>query len=350
MSRTLKESLLYLGTGMLSSFGLPRLLQSCLYSKQLAILMYHAVIRDPLEVPDWCFLDEQSFSRQIDYVKRHFRVVALSEAVRLMTSGSLNGPTLVITFDDGYQNNYEVAFPILAHYECPATIFLTTSYVDSDQIPAFCRLNLALGLTTKRSLMWDGASYDLLSAEQKERAGIALRQSLKTHHPYAIDGLVANMCRLLEVDPDRRFDSASPYHILRRDSIQRMVGSGLVNFGGHTHNHTILSRLSDTERREEISGSIQRVQSLTGQTCDSFAYPNGSREDYDRSSIELLKSAGVSTAVSTISGPNTVDTPLMELRRYGIGPDVNFARFTSTVHHVTHRMRQLGSPSKYGPA
>ena len=350
MSRTLKESLLYLGTGMLSTIGLPRLLQSCLYRKQLAILMYHAVIRDPLEVADWCFLDEKSFGRQIEYVKRHFRVIPLSDAASLLNSDSLDGPTLVITFDDGYQNNYEVAFPILAHYECPATIFLTTSYVDSDQIPAFCRLNLALSLTTKRSLLWDGASYDLLSAEQKERASIALRQSLKIHHPYTIDGLVADICRSLEVDPDRRFDAASPYHILRTDSIQRLVKSGLVNFGGHTHNHTILSRLSDREKREEISGSIQLVQSLTGQACDSFAYPNGLRDDYDRSTIDILQSVGVSTAVSTISGPNTVDTPRMELRRYGIGPDVNFARFTSTVHHVTHRMRQLGSPAKYGSA
>ena len=346
MSRTLKESLLYLGTGMLSSIGLPRLLQSCLYRKHLSILMYHAVIRDPLHVPDWCFLDEQSFRKQIEYVKRHFQVVPLSEAIKRLSSGSLDEPTLVLTFDDGYQNNYEVAFPILCQYDCPATIFLTTSFIDSDQMPAFCRLNLAMTRTSKRSLQWKGTSYDLSTPVAKSQASIALHQVLKASHPNAIDSLVTDIARSLEADPDRKFDSASPYHILRTDGIQKMVKSGLISFGGHTHNHTILSRLSPIEQQQEIAESIKGVEVSTGKTCESFAYPNGSRDDYDRSSVELLQSLGVGIAVSTIAGSNTIETPRMELRRYGIGPDVNFARFTSTVHHVTHRIRKIGSRAK----
>ncbi|MGH9502219.1 MAG: polysaccharide deacetylase family protein [Terriglobales bacterium] len=307
--------------------------------------MYHAVVSDPLQVPDWCFLDAEMFRRQIAYVKRHFRVVGLSEAIQLLSAGSVNQPTLVITFDDGYQNNYEVAFPILAHYDCPATIFLTTSYVDSDHIPAFCRLNLALSLTSKRSIEWGGEAYDLSSAIRKSQASIALHQALKNLHPYRIEIAVGDVCRLLEVDTTRRFDSGSPYHMLRTEAIGSMVKSGLVTFGGHTHNHTILSRLSPSEQHDEISGSLRRVEDWTGQRCEAFAYPNGSRADYDGSSIEVLQSLGVLTAVSTISGPNNVRTPRMELRRYGIGPDVNFASFTSTVHHVTHRMKRFAQAS-----
>jgi peptidoglycan/xylan/chitin deacetylase (PgdA/CDA1 family) len=343
MSRTLKESLLGLGTGLASSVGLPRFLHSRLYRNHLSILMYHAVVREPLQVWDWCFLDESTFRTQIAYVKQHFRVVPLCEAIAMLTSGSLEGPTLAITFDDGYQNNYDIAFPILASYDCPATIFLTTKYIDSDLMPWFGRLNLALTHTTKQSLVWDETSVKLSTWAQKARASMALHKSLKRHHPYSIDNFVTEICRKLQVDTERKFSSGSPYHMLRTSAIRAMIKSGLINFGAHTHNHSILSQLSSGEQQNEIMTSLQLVERFTGDTCKFFAYPNGLAADYDRSSIELLKSSSVRAAVSTISGPNTIHTSLMELRRYGVGSDLNFSGFQSMVHHVTYRMQRLSS-------
>jgi peptidoglycan/xylan/chitin deacetylase (PgdA/CDA1 family) len=303
--------------------------------------MYHAVLREPLQVPHGCFLDESSFRRQISYVKQHFCVLPLGEAVDLLTRDALNVPTLAITFDDGYQNNYEVAFPILAQYDCPATIFLSTRYIDSDQIPWFGRLNLALALTSRQSLLWDGTRFEISTARQKSQSTLVLHKRLKAHHPYSIDHLVAGICQTLEVDTDRKFESGSPYHMLRTDAIRDMLRSGLIRFGAHTHNHAILSRLSSAEQKEEIAGSIKLVEKFTGETCDSFAYPNGSVDDYDQSSIELVKSFGVKTGVSTVSGPNTKQTPLMELRRYGVGSDLSLPGFKSLAHHVTHQVRRF---------
>ena len=345
MGRNLKESLLAMGAGLLSGMGSPRFLHSRVYRNQLSILMYHAVIREPLQVRDWCFLDEDAFRKQISYVKQHFRVVPLSEAIQMLTTGSLDVPTLAITFDDGYQNNYDVAFPILANYDCPATIFLSTRYIDSDRTLWFCRLNLALALSAKRSLMWNGVSLDISRPAQKASASVVLRQALKTRHPFSIDELVTDICQKLEVNPDRKFESGSPYHLLRTDAIRCMMKSGLIDFGAHTHNHAILSHLSPTEQQDEISGSIKLVERLTGRPCKSFAYPNGSADDYDLSSIEILKSAGVETAVSTLSGPNTRSTPLLELRRYGVGSDLDLFKFM--VRHVTHRIRQIGAHRKH---
>ncbi len=102
-----------MGTGLASSIGLPRFLHSRLYKNQLSILMYHAVVREPLQVADWCFLDESAFRKQIEYTRRNFQVVSLNQAIAMLSQGSLDTPTLAITFDDGYQNNYNVAFPIL---------------------------------------------------------------------------------------------------------------------------------------------------------------------------------------------------------------------------------------------
>ncbi len=340
---SVKRSFLRLGMGLVSRTGLARFLHSRLDRNQLSIVMYHAVVRKPLEVADWCFIDEDVFRKQIAYLKQYFRVVSLGEAIAMLTSGSICSPTLAITFDDGYQNNYDVAFPVLASYDCPATIFLTTKYIDSDLIPWFGRLHLALTHTTKRSLLWDGTNFRLSTLAQRASASIALHKSLKQQHPFSLDDLVTEISRKLAVDTERKFISGSPYHMLRTDAIRAMSKSGLIEFGAHTHTHSILSRLSPDEQRKEILGSLHLVYDLTGDPCTLFAYPNGSPSDYDRSSIELLRASGARAAVSTISGPNTIHTSLMELRRYGIGSDLNFSSFQSMVHHVTYRMQRLGS-------
>ncbi len=344
MARTWKEFVGGLGAGLLSGGGLPRLLHSRLYQNELSILMYHAVVREPLPVADWCFLEESVFRRQIAYVARSFQVVSLREAVAMLAAGGLQRPTLAITFDDGYQNNFEVALPVLAEYGCPATVFLTTRFLNSDELPWFCRLNLALTLTEKKTLEWEDSRFAIRTNAQKSSAGVALHKALKKRHPYSIDPLVDDICRALEVDTRRKFHSGSNYHMLRSSAVVAMLKSGLIEFGAHTHNHSILSRLAPGERQAEILGSLQRVAAITGRSCELFAYPNGARGDYDLSSIELLQSAGVRAAVSTISGPNTGATPAMELRRYGVGSDLNFSVFKAMAHHLSYRMRRLSSP------
>lgn len=341
MTLSVKGSLVRLGVGLASSIGLPRFLHSHVYKKQLSVLMYHAVVRDPLQVADWCFIDEGTFQRQIAYITQHFRVVSLREGIAMLATGSVDGPTLAVTFDDGYQNNYDIAFPILSSYNCPATIFLTTKYIDSDLIPWFGRLNLALTRTAKQFLVWNGVSFNLSTLAQRANTSVSLHKSLKQRHPYSIDGLVTEISKMLAVDADEKFGPGSPYHMLRTSAIRAMIKSGLITFGAHTHTHSILSRLSVGDQQEEIACSLSLVREFTGENCEFFAYPNGSISDYDPSTMKLLESSGVLGAASTISGPNTIDTSPLELRRYGVGSDLTFWDFQSMVHHLTHKMQQL---------
>lgn len=340
MTRTPTESLLALSTRMLSAVGLPRLLHSQFDGNGLTILQYHAVIRDPLQFPDWCFLDERAFRSQIAYVKRQFRVVTLGEAVELLTAGTITEPTLAITFDDGYQNNYDVAFPILREYECPATIFLSTRYINGGETPWFCRLNMGLERTRQPSLLWNGFTFDLSSPIKKSRASGALHKLIKSHHPSEVDGLVADICQRLGADDCRSAPPSSPYFMLSMESIRAMLNSGLVAFGAHTHNHFLLGKLSPDDQQAEIFESLRHVEKFTGQPCSTFSYPNGS---YDQTTLKLLNSAGVTCAVATVQGANTSATPLLELRRYGVGAGLTFAEFESLVHGIYHRIRSLRS-------
>src|SRR3569832_422684 len=97
----------------ISRLGLPRMGHRLRFRDRLTILMYHAVIRAPLPAKDWCFLPEASFQEQMSYLQRHFDVLPLQEATEKLKTGSIRRPSAAITFDDGFQNNFDVAFPIL---------------------------------------------------------------------------------------------------------------------------------------------------------------------------------------------------------------------------------------------
>ena len=328
-----------LGAQVVSVSGVHRLLHSRLGRHELAILMYHGVVRDPLPVSDPCFLEDSLFRRQIEYLSRHFSIVSLSTAVELLEHDAVDKPTVVLTFDDGYQNNYDVAFPVLQEYGVPAIIFLTTGLVDSSDSVWFCHIIRALSSTRKPSLVWDGEELDLSEPARRAAASVRLQASVKEHSPTDVGRLVGHIYERLRVDPVSSFELESPFRMLHGSAIRTMFQSGLVEFGAHTETHAILSLLSSEEKRKEIAGSVNAVQRLIGQPCKFFAYPNGRPQDYDAETVELLRECGISAGLSTLSGPNRASTSLMDLKRYGVGPNLSMPMFELLVHHFRDRVR-----------
>lgn len=319
--------------------GLPRWLHRALPADRLTIVMYHAVVREPLPVTDWCFLEEAAFRDQLDYLARHFEVLFLSEAVERLRSGRFRRPTAAITFDDGFQNNCDVAWPALRERGLPATVFLVRGLIGTQDTVWYCRFNSALARARGTSLDWDGTRYDLSGPAARAAAGAALQARLKAlPHPRLLAALDA-IVRELGLDPQEPMGEESPYRMLSPEAIARMAASGLVEFGAHTHSHAILARLPSVERDIEIDRSLAAVAQLTGRPCRLFAYPNGSAEDYDAATVQALAERGVEAAVTTRGGPNGRGTPALELRRYGVGASVAPADFRLAVHHWSRAAR-----------
>ena len=331
MLKSLAKNLAY---GVVAGSRVPRLLHTFGFPGKLTIVTYHAVVRPPLVIFDSCFLDEITFRNQLLYLKKHFTVLALSTAVESLKLGKIDRPTAVITFDDGYQNNYSVAYPILRELRLPATIFLTTGWIDTGYTLRYLRLNLALANTKKKALAWNGRMLDLREVASRANANVLIRQEIRAL-PQA-----QRMPRLMEVirelgdDPERPMDPDSPFRMLSSNAVKEMAHSGLIEFGAHTHTHPVLSRLSTDECRQEIESSVKNVEQLTGRPCEQFAYPFGGSPDYTQETIDLLRKSGIRAAVTTIPGFNDKNTSPMELRRYGAGPGEGMSIFQLKVHHV----------------
>lgn len=317
-------------------FRLPRLLPRSLYRDKLTILMYHGVVRQALTVSDYCFITETQFREQMEYLAKHCRVVSLSDALQRLRTGSVDAPTVVITFDDGYQNVFDVAFPILREFYFPATVFVNTGFVGSSETIWFCHLIQALANTHNRYLEWRGLKLDLSTASAKAMASKNLQGLLKKLNHSDLLEQLDEIIEKLQVD-DSLLGSAPEFRILDRDAIAAMAKSGLIEFGAHTASHSILTRVPINRARDEIEQSVGSISDWTGHACRLFAYPNGGSSDYDHKTLKILKDCGIHAAATTIQGPNTADTPMLELRRYGVHPRLSGLSFQCKVHHLFYR-------------
>jgi peptidoglycan/xylan/chitin deacetylase (PgdA/CDA1 family) len=310
----------------------------------LGILMYHGVVREPLAVQDSCFVTEAQFERQMRYIRRHCTVVGLSDGLERLRRGALHGSTVAITFDDGFQSVHDLAFPILRRLGLPATVFVCTGFVDTDETIWFCRLLQAIGATSRTSVRWRGEDLNLSSPAARARASDRMQADLKALPYSELLQELAQATDLLD-QMSVMTDTPNPrFRILDTPSIERMAASRLVDFGAHTVHHAIVSRLPCEQARAEIVESVRATAAITGRPCRLFAFPNGRADDYDRAAIEALRGCGVEAAVTTREGVNTEATPSHELRRLGMGPS---SPLTSARNRGAHLLsRSLGRLSR----
>lgn len=270
-----------------------------LHRSRLPILCYHSVVNG--SEPAWArdggglHLPVAQLRAQLEFLSRHYQVVALSDAVAELEAGRRPRPrSVAITFDDGYANNLALAAPLLVEYGFPATIFLATDYVG-------------------RSLFW----WDDPRAQQEDRRAMLRAASLHERR------------RLLAgwgVDP-------GPIDALRPATWDECrAAPPNIQFGGHSAAHRLLNEIPANEARAELDACKQALSiELRERSVPLFCYPAGQWTDAVRAS---LPAAGFKAAVT--AGPDRSDQrlvrasdPLTLLPRIGITDRMTLATFAA---------------------
>jgi peptidoglycan/xylan/chitin deacetylase (PgdA/CDA1 family) len=276
------------------------------------ILYYHRV--NNAHDPFFPAISTDLFEAEMRFVSKHYRVVSLAELVERL-GGHDTEPVLAITFDDGYRDNYQNAFPILQRYGVPATIFLTTGSMDTGEALWFERLALAVKKTSRTFIDLDlPATSRLWLRTQAERlaANTHMFSALRSIPDSDRRALLKAVIKHLGVRDDAERDR----QMLAWDDV-RFMSAHHITFGGHTVSHPFLSRLSRDEFRWEVSECKRRVEEEVQRSAAYFAYPNGREEDFGLANKALVREAGYRAAVTTIWGVNTSSTDPFELRRGG---------------------------------
>jgi peptidoglycan/xylan/chitin deacetylase (PgdA/CDA1 family) len=254
------------------------------------------------------------FSLQLKFLKDHFDVITLGEAVSRLSTGVLNGKSCVITFDDGYRDNYQFAAPLLAEYNLPATIFITYNAIQTGHF-GWGIFDRTLLTTTSQLLdlqQFGLDKYSLADQAARELAVVTLHRLLKkkpdVEKRSVVEHVIANYGN----------DSVGERIMMNWEEVSALADSGLVTIGAHTISHPILSRVSESQARYEIIEGKHLIEQKLGQAVDYFAYPNGQPEDIGLDVVALVKEAGYLAASTTVSGRNVSGTDVFELKRIDV--------------------------------
>jgi CelD/BcsL family acetyltransferase involved in cellulose biosynthesis/peptidoglycan/xylan/chitin deacetylase (PgdA/CDA1 family) len=275
------------------------------------ILYYHRINDD--RDPFFPATPVAQLERELRIVSRQYRIVSLAEAVRRLTDGGPPGPVVVITFDDGYEDNYRVAYPILRKYGIPATIFLATGSIDSGEPLWFERLALALKKCKCASVELGLAvprRFPLRNDAERLRANdeiyTFLRQLPDADRRRYLDEILHELDGL---DASERNGK-----MLNWDQIRFLKANG-IGFGGHTVTHPFVSKLELECASWEASECKRRIEAETQEAVEFFAYPSGREVDFSEWNKQVIQNAGYRAAVSTLWGVNDPATDRLQLRR-----------------------------------
>jgi len=301
---------------------------------QLLILMYHRILplhdeKSAIEEPGM-IVTPATFKSHLEILSDKFEFTKLSDWIQKRNNGQqLPAFSCAITFDDGWADNYEYAFPALKQLNIPATIFVVSDMMDTNQefwperlmqlctyIASHCPDNweqpvLEWIAESRTSYCFD---KQLPSKEQLSEIihSSKKRKDSEIHH--LIDNAITTLSLNLETVTETK--SAS---LLSWQQIHELTSSGLIEVGSHTCNHTRLnSDISQQEMTQQIVESKNKINQMTAQPVSSFCFPNG---DYSDLSLQLVKSNYL-CSVTTQSGWNDSHSDPFLLKRIGIHEDI----------------------------
>lgn len=252
-----------------------------------------------------------AFRRQMEAVSRHATVLPLGELMERAERGDLPPRCVAITFDDGYRDNFECAYPVLREFRLPATIFLATGAIETGTRLWHDRVFDAFERAAVDTLAFRGRSLPMAPLAARRLTLREVLTLLRTLRPEERDRMIDDVERQAGTgtsDTDGR--------MLSWEQIRQMAGAG-VTFGAHTVSHPILTRLTLEEADAEIRSSRAAIEARLGTRVDLFAYPNGTRADFNEAIQGLLRDQGFRCAVTTLWGVNDAASNPFELRRVG---------------------------------
>jgi peptidoglycan/xylan/chitin deacetylase (PgdA/CDA1 family) len=303
------------------------------------ILLYHRVAE--VDSDPWSLsVTPQNLTEHLEVIRKRAIPVPLKQLTKALQNGKRVPRSIVITFDDGYANNFHIVKPLLERYDIPATVFVTSGYMgkseefwwdELDQIllqPR--RLPEELHLHIKGSIhSWTlGAAVEYSEEDYRRDAGrpaqeaetgsrlflyYSVWQQLQTLPNEQRREALAEIMAWANVKPVAR-----PTHRpLTSEEVCMLEQGGLIEVGAHTVTHPLLATYSLSFQRDEIRTGKRDLEDLLGHPVTSFSYPHGS---YTAETVGLVREAGFNCACSTITDSiGWRNTDLLQLPRFSVG-------------------------------
>jgi len=268
--------------------------------------------------------DAENFDEHVRFLTRHCDVVTPPDLPDILRRR--RGRNVLITFDDGYRDNYSVAFPILQGHGARATFFISTGFLDNPRLPWWDEIAWMIRASRKGGLhpcQWLPGPV-VFDEPDRERA---VRTCLRTYKKMPAEDHEPYLGWLAGSTGSGRYDSGRDVGCwMTWDMIREMRAAGMT-IGGHTVNHPVLARLPLHGQRDEIVACGERIAGELGEPMRYFSYPVGGADSFSYDTRACLRDAGVEYAFSYYGGFRTFDDwDDLDVRRVAIESDTNQGR------------------------
>ena len=244
------------------------------------------------------------FRSQLLYLRENFDMINLEGLIRMAEGGfALDRPCVLITFDDGYRDNFEVGFPILRELGLPAVFFIATEFIQSSRLPWWDRIACSIKKTEQKTLTLDYPTPISLELGQNGRLE-AIRQVQAAYtRADRIDAsaFFNQLEERLQVRVD--MESLGRRLFMSWEQVRALRHEGM-DIGAHTHTHPVLARLAEPDQWKELVESKTILESELQEEVIVLAYPVGRKDCFTSETKRLAEKAGYRLAFSYEDGIN----------------------------------------------
>ena len=277
------------------------------------ILNYHRVLNDSefneeIRPDNDLVVSKSIFEKQINFIKENFNPISIN---KISEEADYKKKRIVITFDDGYLDNLNNALPILKKYECPAIIYITTSFLDNKDHAWWLKIwELILN---NEEITYNKNKFDTSSLEKKRKSYSFFCKKIilmkKKDQKTFFDNLIFD-------NKTKTFEKKLLF--LSSDNLEYLSKEDLIEIGCHTHYHQNLNILNEEETTNEIKISKDILEKILQRKINHFSIPFGTKKTYSSKTINIIASQGFKTNV-TANYDLFKKNNILKIPRIGIG-------------------------------
>lgn len=296
------------------------------FSHNIVILRYHSIKEDPRPYED--LIGEaiihtvDVFKKQMEILARRYNPISIDDLyLYLKGEKTLPARSVLVTFDDGYADNLELAAPILNQYEIPATIYVTVNAVSDHSIPWFVRLRFAFWHTNVKNWKnpFNGSAFELDCKESRVKAFINSCRSFASLAGEKQTRVVTEVERVLEVDTSSQVKN----FILNWQQMKQLIDMGHT-IGSHTLSHPNLAYVKEDEVLSELLKSRKILEEKLNVPVYHLSYPNPALQpNWNEKVVQVAKQTGYRTAVTSDPGPVRKGDNALALKRMWVSNDID---------------------------
>ena len=232
----------------------------------------------------------------VELLDKGYDFISLDELYDILKSKKSTKKKIVFTLDDGYKDNYELAYPIFKKYDVPFTIYVTTSFPNKSVILWWYILEDLI--LENDFLIVDEKKYICRTMEEKNRVFLEVRRVILALEQRDL----LNQLNKIFVNYDIDWFSRNNELCMSWDEIKILSKDSLCTIAGHTVNHYVFHKLNDKEIITEIVDANKEIEKEIEKKVEHFAYPFGSINEVKIRELKIVEKLQFKTVTTTRKG------------------------------------------------